>query len=235
MPVADRVPRPTTRTQGLSGWEVTDAILDERVRQQQEEVRRTPRGNEPYTPRRSGRFDQLGVLSTLNAAAPLPSPAITPRLGHGDSSAVHPNRSPNLGPQRGDVSSLTPRHSMRAGNSPPDNNRTALDRSSWLPSPRQSYRFQGIDVSVLDGSVMAKHQVLETQEPEFISKLENSLIQVWSSAPPLLSCSVPEPDRMRQLLTVNFVSRNVAMVTRQCAIPFSREWGRTCLPTCSTC
>ena len=60
----------------------------------------------------------------------------------------------------------------------------ALDRSSWLPSPRQqSFRYQGVDMSVLDGSIMAKHQVLETQEPEFISKLETSLLQVLPQLP----------------------------------------------------
>ena len=169
---------------GSSGWEVTQSLLDSRARRPKDAVARTPRGHDPaYTPRRSGRFDQLGVLSTLSAAPPLPSPAITPRLGGPDTSALNGNRSPNLGPQRGEVSSLTPRHSIHGANqSPPDNNRSmALDRSSWLPSPRQSFRFQGGDMSVMDGSIMAKHQVLETQEPEFISKLENSLIQVPTS------------------------------------------------------
>jgi hypothetical protein len=136
---------------GSSGWEVTQSLLESRARRPKDAmVARTPRGQDPaYTPRRSGRFDQLGVLSTLSAAPPLPSPAITPRLGP-DTSAVNGNRSPNLGPQRGDVSSLTPRHSILGGGgggalqSPPDNNRSshALDRSSWLPSPRQSFRFQ---------------------------------------------------------------------------------------------
>ena len=82
---------------------------------------------------------------------------------------------------RFNLSALTPAHSLLPpAHSPPDHNRSsaALDRSSWLPSPRQSFRFQGADMSVLDGSTLAKHQVLETQEPEFISKLENSLIQV---------------------------------------------------------
>jgi len=170
----------------VGGWEVTHSLLEGRSsarRPKDAPAGWTPRGQEPaYTPRRSGRFDQLGVLSTLSAAPPLPSPAITPRLGGADTSLAHGNRSPNLGPQRGDISSLTPRHSVLGGahQSPSgaDNNRSmALDRSSWLPSPRQSFRFQGGDMSVLDGSIMAKHQVLETQEPEFISKLENSLIQ----------------------------------------------------------
>ncbi len=84
---------------------------------------------------------------------------------------------------------FTPRHSILGGinQSPPDNYGGALDRSSWLPSPRQSFRFQGLGAdSVLDGSVMAKHQVLETQEPDFISKLENSLIQVPALPPAVL-------------------------------------------------
>jgi len=162
----------------VAGWEVLEG--GQRP-QQKETVSRTPRGGEPpaYTPRRSGRFDQLGVLHTLNAAPPLPSPAITPRMGPGDAAQAH--RSPGLAPHRGDLSALTPAHSLLPpAHSPPDHNRSsaALDRSSWLPSPRQSFRFQGADMSVLDGSTLAKHQVLETQEPEFISKLENSLIQV---------------------------------------------------------
>ena len=127
------------------------------------------------TPRRSGRFDAVGVLSTLSSAPPLPSPAITPRPGGGgDALVAHVHRrSPSLAPQRGDLSMLgAPQHS------PPEHNRSmALDRSSWLPSPRQSFRFQGVDMSVLDASVNAKHQVLETQEPDFISKLESSLLQ----------------------------------------------------------
>jgi hypothetical protein len=160
----------------LSGWEVMEG---DRVKN--DGALRS--GSPPaYTPRRSGRFDKLGVLSTLNAAPPLPSPAITPRMGPGEA-----HRSPSLAPNRGDVSAFTPGHSLLPPtHSPPDNNRSAaLDRSSWLPSPRQSFRFggnmsvlQGADMSVLDGSTLAKHQVLETQEPEFISKLENSLIQV---------------------------------------------------------
>lgn len=172
------------------GWEVSEYILEEHVRRSQKEgayVSGTPRGLEPaYTPRRSGRFDQLGVLSTLNSAPPLPSPAITPRLGPGGTSTVHGNRSPNLGPQRVDVSTLTPRLYVLGGinQSPPENRSMALDRSSWLPSPRQqSFRYQGVDMSVLDGSIMAKHQVLETQEPEFISKLESSLLQVSLQCP----------------------------------------------------
>ena len=54
------------------GWEVTDSVR----RSAKDMVSRTPRSQDlpAYTPRRSGRFDQLGVLSTLNSAPPLPSP-----------------------------------------------------------------------------------------------------------------------------------------------------------------
>ena len=168
-----------------SGWEVMEG---ERVKNDGTLCSGSPPA---YTPRRSGRFDKLGVLSTLNAAQPLPSPAITPRMGPGE-----------VAPHRGDVSAFTPGHSLLPPtHSPPDNNRSAaLDRSSWLPSPRQSFRFggnmsvlQGADMSVLDGSTLAKHQVLETQEPEFISKLENSLIQVGPGSRRHVPSAPPAP------------------------------------------
>jgi hypothetical protein len=70
-------------------------ILHDSLRRAQKEatVVRTPRGLEPaYTPRRSGRFDQIGVLTTLSSAPLLPSPALTPRQGPTDVST-------NFGPQ----------------------------------------------------------------------------------------------------------------------------------------
>jgi hypothetical protein len=70
-------------------------ILHDSLRRAQKEaaVVRTPRGLEPaYTPRRSGRFDQVGVLTTLSSAPQLPSPALTPRQGPTDVST-------NFGPQ----------------------------------------------------------------------------------------------------------------------------------------
>ena len=81
----------------------------------------------------------------------------------------------------------TPRNipSMNFNASPENRSLQILDRSSWLPSPRMSfagnYKFQNTELSILDGSVVSR-QVLETQEPEFISKLENSLIQIQSEA-----------------------------------------------------
>jgi hypothetical protein len=167
------------------------------------------------------------VLSTLNAAPPLPSPAITPRMGPGEAPQAH--RSPSLAPHRGDVSAFTPGHSLLPPtHSPPDNNRSAaLDRSSWLPSPRQSFRFggnmsmlQGADMSVLDGSTLAKHQVLETQEPEFISKLENSLIQVGPGSRALPLALVIVGASAADMQTV---SRS-GTATSRCATPSSRGW-----------
>jgi hypothetical protein len=70
-------------------------ILHDSLRRAQKEATavRTPRGLEPaYTPRRSGRFDQIGVLTTLSSAPPLHSPALTPRQGPTDVST-------NFGPQ----------------------------------------------------------------------------------------------------------------------------------------
>lgn len=215
----------------VSGWEVIEG-----VREQKDAA---SRGGSPpaYTPRRSGRFDQVGVLSTLNAAPPLPSPAITPRMGPG--AVPQENRSPRLAPHRGDVSAFTPGHSLLPpSHSPPDNNRSAaLDRSSWLPSPRQSFCFggnmsvlQGTDMSVLDGSTLAKHQVLETQEPEFISKLENSLIQVGpaGSRRHVQSHPSPSPPRAPPPLALVIIEASAAdmqavsrsgTATRRCATP----------------
>ena len=75
-------------------------------------------GGELYTPRRSGRFDPQTTLSALGAGAAAQSPSLTPRTGWADG--------------------LTPRLGQRT---PPPvglGDRSAMDRSSWLPSPRQS-------------------------------------------------------------------------------------------------
>ena len=82
-------------------------------------------GNELYTPRRSGRFDPQVTLNAFSTGSALPlarSPIPTPRLSWPDT-----NTTAALG-----TSVMTPRQ-----RSPQE--RSVLDRSSWLPSPRQSF------------------------------------------------------------------------------------------------
>jgi hypothetical protein len=104
---------------------------------------------ELYTPRRSGRFDPQSTLTALGAAAA--AAAAASFAGH--SPAQTPRSSWPDGP--------TPRASQRSplpsgGGGLAD--RSALDRSSWLPSPRQSFgilRALSAEGSV-DCSIMSK-------------------------------------------------------------------------------
>ena len=86
---------------------------------------------ELYTPRRSGRFDPQSTLSALGAAAAGAafaghSPTPTPRSSWPDGPTPRPGQH-------------SPLPSAGGGGGGGLADRSALDRSSWLPSPRQSF------------------------------------------------------------------------------------------------
>eukprot|EP00961_Rhodomonas_salina_P123243 1660193-Rhodomonas_salina.1 len=148
--------------------------------------------NEPYTPRRTARFDQQGVLSSLISAPQLPSPAITPRVLDGSTMNASimgasmmgaAKMSPLLGPQ-----GMTPRHSTMqslALGQPYSPEAGGLERSTWLPSPRASiagsFRFAGPEMSV-DGSFISKQVQTELHATYQHGEWHSALAQIGESA-----------------------------------------------------
>jgi hypothetical protein len=135
----------------------------------------------PYTPRRSARFDQQEVLAAIKSAPHLPSAALTPRYTD-ISQSVHYHDTSRLDSSRTYLPPpITPRSSAFGFTAQQNGNGVSpdhLERSSWLPSPRPSLggslKVPNYEPS-LDGSFVSK-QVLETQQPEFLSRLETSLM-----------------------------------------------------------
>jgi hypothetical protein len=123
----------------------------------------------PSSMRRSGRFDQHEVLNALTSAPPLPSPAL----------ANARILDWSVGGLRESMSMINSPLATPHGHYPGANNFSPqLDKSSWLPSPRASFigAIKPTAETSVDNSITTK-QVLGTQEPEFISQLEKSLVQ----------------------------------------------------------
>jgi hypothetical protein len=172
---------------GRGGWEVRQEGMPSSgsFRRPRNDTSRS----EPYTPRRTSRFDQQGVLSSLISAPQLPSPAITPRVL--DGSTMNPSAAHKMSPLGPQTVSMTPRHSNMQAlalgqpySQPysPDAG-GGLERSTWLPSPRASiagsFRFVGPEMSV-DGSFISK-QVLRSVAKQLVGCARLECPEGWVS------------------------------------------------------
>ncbi|KAJ1479719.1 hypothetical protein T484DRAFT_1902286, partial [Baffinella frigidus] len=159
----------------------------------------------PYTPRRSARFDHQEVLGALMSAPPLPSPALTPRMLDLSQNAYPADR---LDSSRSYLPPpITPRSGMYGFGAHPHGERGSpdrMERSSWLPSPRPSLggSLKGAHYEAsLDGSILSR-QVLDTQQPEFISKLETSLMDhIRTGRRWRRTCTAAWPSRLPRIWT----------------------------------
>lgn len=128
--------------------------------------------------RRSGRFDAHDVLNALSSAPPLPSPALTMR--HLDWSVGGLRESMSMvhspaaaTPKHHNFNLSTHGHVLNA-QSPDAYRLDRMERSTWLPSPTS---VEGKANASADLTTAAGKVVLGTQEPEFLSLLERSLVQ----------------------------------------------------------
>lgn len=141
----------------------------------------------PGSRRISGRFVQNDVLSALKNAPDLPSPAI--RANNTMDWSVHGTSMRDIN----EGGAMTQHSGYWGAQQSPDGRVEKLNQSTtWLPTPKASAQYaggvgggsaespnkkggQGMWESSVDASMVSR-QVLETQQPEFISLLERSIV-----------------------------------------------------------